>query len=830
MKLRYLIKYIYSFLFQKNSNLSKTYLVDYVKRSSAKSFWEKIAGNFFNFFDRKIEKRKIKNWSKKKKSEQEKLIYEIIKKSKSFILNLTIAFLCFWVFDLTFNELFHQLLNKELVSVLPDDFENLVEEFLKFMIPTLSAFIALIFSLYGVVTQVVMDKYSTSVTKYINEDKFSNLFLRSLVFINIFATLLYIRAYLFQSTPITISFLFVIFALCLTLLSLLLFKDSYTYSVKPENLFRRLGNDILEQIDIVAGLDPSVKNSRSIIFHSGERVRSLLNIFESLYDDLIRDGNVKDINQAPIALSVVFLDYIEKRKLIDEDKSLWFPKINRPFDGDTYIKVNYEIQGKGSLYMPAPHKEWFENRIKEMFSLMTRKISVVNEDTYSRCVIQSYQSILAGERVQNQYGVYDTKIHGAYEGGELGIFKMFYEEFLKLSEYFDIKSESYEFDYINSLFVTGIVLIDENEKILKEVRTFLEGVVKDQRLIVTHDDIRDISFPKYIHVILSELIDSLKVEIVCEGRVITPASFFINEVLEKIKAKSELDSQEYFGSLLKDIHLLIKKEFKSENYQRAFRFIELELRFFQRLVYINKFDLVDQHKEIIKDIQGYVMNTPTSELMKTDLFDIVEQLIFPIALAGKKDILNHLTVILLFLLRFVYMQKINKPEDKVLLMRTLVIIGGFLFILCEFEEDLTLLEIYKTNLSIYYPDTFKILSLIESFRKNDTFLSLSINKEVNVYNRWFGVIYGKIDKLPKKLFQTKTRFGMSNAADHPSDLIKEMSLSPILDVEKCNQKFIEWIEEDKKRELMFMFIGILRNKSLLATRKNKRDKLNTSEV
>ena len=797
MKLWRAIKYGLSILFKRRKKPLHSYVDNWDNPPLIKRLWDKTSGFFYNLYESRKERFKIWRWAKSEDAKEENIIFEVVQKSSKRLISFVVIFLSLWIIDYVLNA----ILRADLINTLPMKYADFVQNFLGIMIGALSAFIALIFSLYGVVVQVIMQKYSTPVTKYINEDKFPNFFLRGLVFIDLFAIFLYLRGELLPSTPIVISFAFLVFAIGYSMIALLLFKDSYTYSIKPDNLFTRLGGDIVAQINIAAGYDKAVRDSISVIHHSGEKARELFDVLESLFDDLLREKNLKDISKAPPTLAFVFLDYVEKRKFIEDEQGWWFPKHLQLVKGDSMssfiIKANYEMQGRGVLHMPVRNKEWFEQRTKELLDLMTRSIPIINEDAYTRAVILAYNFILAGKYTQNEYGQYNGKIRGAYENGEMEMFKLFYEEFAKLPNILDFSSESVSIEYLNTLFAVGLVLLDENKKVLQVIEKFLKKIVADDKVVATIDDLKKLNLPKHVHNLFCELFEGLNAEIVCEGKVITPTEVFTKEILYKLKEKYEKDADELFTHVLEDIDVLLAKLFEEKQYETCLRLIELEIRWFQKLVYLDKFDFAIKHSKALNTAYKYVVKTPVNDLQKIGLLDALELLIFPVAIANKKDLFSPLSAMLIFLLQFVYTPQQEKPEEQLLLLRTLVVIGGLLYLIGEFEENFSLLKIYAEKLHIIYPDTAKTLGVLEKL-KRDSGMILSgkiINREATRYHHWFGVMHGKIDSLPKVLYQTKIYAGMSEAANHPSNFIKEMSVGSLFDEDECIEKFIEWLEK-----------------------------------
>jgi len=796
MKLWHTIKYWFCRLFKRQKNPLHSYVDDWANPTLTQQIWDKIAGFFYNWGEEKLEQYKIWRWGKSKDATEEKIIFEVASKSKKRLVNFMLIFLGLSGLDF----ILQTILSSKIGGILSESYTPFIQSFLVVIIGTISGFIALIFSLYGVVVQIVMQKYSTSVTKFINEDKFPNFFLRSLIFIDLLAIFLYLRGELLPTIPIVVSFLFLLLSIIYTMIALILLKDSYSYSIKPENLFIRLGTEVCEQIRIAAGYDKTVRNSRSVIHYSGKRTRELFEVFASLFDDLLREKNFKDISKAPATLAFIFVEYLEKRKFIEDEQGWWFPKQFKLMKGDSMtsyaIKANYEIQGKGVLHMQVRNKEWFEQRTRELLDLMTRNIPIVNEDAYTRAVISAYNVILVGQPTKNKYDQYDSKIRGAYENGEIEVFKWFYEEFSKLAHILNLESENVSAEFLNTLFAIGLVLMEENEEVLSTVEEFLKSVVSEGQINATSDDLKKLNLPKNAHNLVCELLRGLKAEVTCEGMVVTPTSSFIQEISDKLKNKYLKDADDLLTRIFTDVDKLIHEQLEKKSYALCLSLIELEIRWFQKLTYLEKFELATKHGEVLSNAYKYILKIPVEDIQKVDLLDALELLIFPIAVANKKDLFSPLSAILVFLLIGVYRPQQQTPEEQLLLMRTLVVLGGFLYLVGEFEEDFSLLEVYSANLHIVYPNPATTLKALENL-KNISGITLSgriISREVTRYHHWFSVMHGRINALPKTWHQTRIYAGMSEAADHPSNFIKEMSVGLLFDEDECIKRFIEWLK------------------------------------
>lgn len=775
--------------------------------------FESIGGNLYYIFQRAKERFRVWRYRKSKQEQEEGIIFEIIQHSKKLLLNLLLIIILFSLFDYG-SYFFLNSFDLKITNFINSLSIGFIELILEISIGAISAILGLIFALYAVGFQITTEKYSSKVSDYINQEIVGNFFFKLLVFTDLFAlfTLLkikFINIYPYFSFPAVIIFVSISF------LGILIFKDHYILTLKPKRIFERLWRDLREKIHLVSQRKKRAFKSWSIVQNTRDKSNEFLDLMEFLFDDLLRSKNWNDLIYSPIVLAHILVEYANKKRYIDKERGWWFPRrYEQVKSGDIVslpIKLDYEIRGTGPLHITTPDFNWFEDRIYKLLEHMTSKIDFIEErDNLILNIIKAYQIILAGDYVKDRFGRYQKEIHGAYENQETAVFEKFFTGFRELFSKIDFSNDSIMIAYMNTYFAIGLVIVEGFE--YEHYRKVIKNLINDKfTLALTREKLENIKLPTIFYNKLLDYYDRLEIEQYCEGDIKTPKDWLEHEVISGSQVEEKELFDNYFKLLIEHQNRILDELHKNKQYKNLALFLKMRLEWFSRLLYIKKLELAEEQARVITNKITYILDIPKNILIEIEFLEAIEKLIFPAILESKSSLFNNLAQSLRLLLSV-----LNYGESDVDCLiernRLVLILGGFIYFVSEFEQDQKfLIDYVKTLERAYQPGFFaKLVEMMADPRKlGGLRLTLKlIQLETARYHHWFVQVLQKVDALPKTYGKVRSYVGLQEVADHPSKFIREISYGPSFYEEECINAFVEWV---KKQEEIKKLVNLLNN-------------------
>lgn len=777
-------------------------------------------GFFYRIFQRRRESLRILRRNQERRKTEYTIPIQIVRYSKGTILFLLFAFslalLGDWGVD-KFSIIISHVQNGWVQTPISRlDFFTLPDrEFLKLVleicIGAISAVLGLIFALYAVGFQMTTEKYSSKVSDYVNQETVGNFFFKLLVFTDLFAIVVLIRVQLIQLNPF-LSFIAVMVLVAVCLLGIVVFKNHYIITIKPKNLFDRLRYDMRESIRLASDRNRYSYNSWSIVQISRNRTQELLSILKTLFEDLWHAENWNDVTYTPMVLSNLLTEYAKKKKYIDRDRGWWFPQTQVEVKASNMsslaLKLNFELQGKGPLRIGSPDYLWFENSILDILQTVESRIGTAEETTHLlKHVIDFYQAVLAGDYSKDQYGRYQKTVASLYENQETDAFEKYLDAYFKLYE--KVKTDDELGSYLNGYFAIGLTLIDgfDYSKYQEIIKSLIGA---DGQLTRTRKELVLIDLPGVFYNQILDYWDRLDLEVQCEGHVITPQARLEKETLEDARTKEKQYFDKFFDKLCKHNNTILADLYKKGNHKELAIFIKVRFEWISRMLYIEKITLADEHGAKVAGAGVYLSFLPKQILLDSEFWEEFEKLLFPSVIENCPKLFRILAGLLTLMLPVINADEKN-IDNIIYRNRLSLILGGFVYLVCEFRQDHGLLIKYVQTIEVAY-QRGRFIQAMEMLAKPrdvgglDLTLKL-INWETTRYHHWFGEILRQIYELPKTYDNVRFYSGMQEVADHPSKFIRELSYRPYQPEEECVEEFVEWA---KKREAIKDFIAVLK--------------------
>jgi len=694
---------------------------------------------------------------------------------------------------------------------LPDgEFLKLV---LEISIGAISAILGLLFALYAVGLQLTTDKYSSAVSDYVNQETVGNFFFKLLVFTDIFAIAVLLRIQIL-TLPSSISFIAVIILVVICLLGIIVFKNHYIFTIKPKNLFERLQSDMKEGIWLASDRTRYSYKSWSIIQTSRMRTQNYLSILKTLFEDLWHAENWNDVIYTPMVLANLITEYAKRKKYIDRERGWWFPQTQEEVKANNMstltLKLNFELQGKGPLRIGSPDYLWFENGIFDIVKAVESRIGTAPQDTHLlKYVIDFYQTTLAGDYGKDEYGRYQKTIVGLYENQETDAFEKYLDGFFAL--YGRVQTDDELGAYLNAYFAIGLTLIDGFDYTkYQEVVKSLVGV--DGQLTHMREELAQLDLPGVFYNQILDYWDRLDIEVQCEGHVVTPQDRLEKETLDDARAKEKQYFNKFFEKLITHHNTVLKDLYQKGKHKELAMFIKARFEWISRLLYINKVTLADEYGAKIAGAGVYLPFIPKQIILDLEFWEELEKMLFPAVIENCQTLFKVLSGLLTLMLPVINANE--KDIDNVMYRNRLaLILGGFVYLVCEFRQDFRLLVEYVQTIEAAYQQGRFIQAMEMLAEPKDVGgLNLTlklINWETTRYHHWFGQILWKIDQLPKTYDDVRFYSGLQEVADHPSKFIRELSYGPVNSEEECTEAFVEWV---KKRESVRQLVEVLNKK------------------
>lgn len=773
------------------------------QKSNLRRFIDNFLGRSYRLLQFQKEKFRVWRFNRLSDLRGNRITLEIIKHSKKLIFFIILFFIGTTCLDYGVDYLNSIVLQRNWLKIvigLPS--YDFIELLLEIFIGAIAVVLGLIFALYSVGFQASTEKYTESVSSYINREPVGNYFFRLLIFTEIYNILLLIRLQFISVFPYS-SFIISFLLVGLSLLGIVIFKDHYLVSIKPKSLFERMWSEFLEGIEVVSKRKSSFFKSWSIIRTTQIKVERLITTFFDLCDDLIRD---KKLNEASIGIVIVgniLRDYVEKKRYIDTKYSWWFPEkyeLVKATDMHMYsIKAHFEKEGKGILHLPKPNYSWLEDRILRRLEKVQRESDTDTDEQLLTGLIEGYKIILSGVALKDEKGKGLIAKGGAYQEQEFEVFEKCLKQFLNLSEKFDLNNENVLTDYINAYFTISHFVLEGFKWDLLEIPLRKLGGLK-------RETVEDLKLPSLFRQKLIDYHERLEVETELEGEIVTPIGWWEKEVTDILAQEEKHITDKYLQLFIDDSNKMIKRFIDTKNNLFLAHFMKVQYNWLNTLVCQDKIDLAEDCVQKISSNTFYIMTIGKETLETVELLEYLEYGVFPAVIRNNtilsKNYFRAITDTVIMLCR-----NEKNPEIVIEKYRLFLIIGGLTYLVAEFKQDFSVLKEYTKHLVELNGILYKkghFLDFFEALQKyNPTQLMFT---ETTKYHLWFVDICQQIDALPKMSERKPGMFVCDEVARHPSQFIRELSVHGLYEEESCIEGFIEWL---KKREQIKEIITIL---------------------
>lgn len=798
-----------------------TYSFDVEKKPNRFAYaWGVFAGFFYGLFQRRRESLRVFYRNQERRKTEYAIPLQIVRNSMGTIWVLFLVFaaaiLADWGIDRLATALSHVQVGWFQVFTSHLDFFTLPDTgFLKLVleisIGAISAILGLLFALYAVGLQLTTEKYSSAVSDYVNQETVGNYFFKLLVFTDVFAIAVLLRIQLL-SLPPSASFIAVVVLVVICLLGIIVFKGHYILTIKPKNLFERLQSDIKTSIRLASDRSRYSYNSWSIVQVSRTQTQEHLSLLKTLFEDLWHAENWNDVIYTPMVLANLITEYAKRKKYIDRERGWWFPQTQVEVKANNMstltLKLNFELQGKGPLRIGSPDYLWFENRIFDIAKAVESRVGTAPQDTHLlKYIIDFYQITLAGDYEKDEHGRYQKTVAGLYENQETEAFEKYLDSFFTLYE--KVQTEDELGSYLNVYFAIGLTLI-EGFDYIKYQEIIKSLISAGGQLTRTREDLARLDLPGVFYNQILDYWDRLDLEVQCEGRVVTPQDCLERETLEDARTKEKQYFDKFFEKLLAHHNTVLKDLYQKGKHKELAMFIKARFEWISRLLFINKVTVADEYGAKIAGAGVYLPFLPKQILLDSEFWEELEKVLFPAVIEGCENLFKVLSGLLTLMLPVINADE--KNVDNIMYRNRLgLILGGFVYLVCELRQNYRLLiEYVQTIEAAYQPGHFikamEVLSKPKEVGGLDLTLKL-INWELTRYHHWFGEIIGKIWELPKTHDNVRFYSGLQEVADHPSKFIRELSYRPYQPEEECAEAFVEWV---KRREAMREMVEVLK--------------------
>lgn len=782
--------------------------------------WGVFVGFFYSIFQKRRESLRIHYRNQERRKTEYTIPMQILRYSMSTVIFLiallTLVVLGDWGIEKLMTALSHvqaswfiSFVSYFEFFILPErDFLELV---LEISIGAISAILGLLFALYGVGFQIITEKYSSKVSDYVNQETVGNYFFKLLVFTDLFAIAVLLRVKILTIAP-SLSFVVAMVLVAICLLGIIVFKNHYILTIKPKNLFERLWSEIKENIRLASDRTRYSYNSWSIVQTSRMRTQELLSLLKALFEDLWHAENWNDVTYTPMVLSNMLTEYAKRKKYIDRDRGWWFPQTQIEVKANNMsslaLKLNFELQGKGPLRIGSPDYLWFENSIFDILKTVEARIGTAPQDTHLlKYIIDFYQTVLAGDYEKDRHGRYQKSIAGLYENQETDAFEKYLDGFFALYE--KVQTDDELGAYLNGYFAIGITLI-EGFDYAKYQETIKSLVDSQGRLTHTREELALLDLPGVFYSQILDYWDRLDLEMQCEGRVVTPQNRLEKETLDDARAKEKQYFDKFFEKLITHHNSVLKDLYQKGKHKELAMFIKARFEWISRLLYVNKVTLADEYGAKIAGAGVYLPFLPKQILIDSEFWEELEKMLFPSVIENCQTLFKVLSGLLTLMLPVINADE--KNLDNIMYRNRLaLILGGFVYLACEFRQDYRLLVEYVQTIEVAYQQG-RFIQAMEMLAKPkdvgglDLTLKL-INWETTRYHHWFGEILGQVHQLPKTYDNVRFYSGMQEVADHPSKFIRELSYRMFNPEEECAEAFVEWV---KKREAIRQLVDVFK--------------------
>lgn len=720
---------------------------------------------------------------------------EILKYSKKLILYLILASILTTALDWSYwhfikpNLANIQFISSHFSSISVSD----IQTGLTIYVGAVSALLGLIFALYAVGFQLTTDRYSEDVTSFMNEEPVSNYFFGLLIFTDIFSIITLIKLQL-VTTPPVLSFLLATLMVILCLLGVVIFKKHYIESMKPVSVFRRIWQQNIRIFSIVTAKSGYKTKSWSII--SGSRIRSkkLLNIFGSLYDDLINTKKFDDASYGPLIMGKILREYLDNKRFINNDRGWWAEqRFEVPNGGDMSVESDmqnaYEIQGRGVYLTSSQDSDWFEKRSLEILKTMRDSACIQKNAMMIARVSEGYKQILAGDRERK--GDNDPiDILGAWQNQEFFAFDQGLTDFLEFVDQAGFGNSSYSANIINDYFAVWITCVEKWD-ITSAINVAKEFYSGDQ-LKKSKKFLKNKNIPMESRKILIGYWQMLELEQKLEGKIITPKAVLIEELTVSINEILSKQSKSTLEKFLEHSNKLIDSLVEEKNYEYVGQFIKMQMMVVSRLQYDDQSDLANIFAPSISKNCRHLLLIGKSEIVELKLLDQCERGFFVAIMNNEIPLVNAYAKSLI-LVRQVVITDVTDENEVIKHSRQIMFWGAALYILSELSSDERIIKDYVELLNKLYPNSSlpKMVTLLKDLKPTDL-----IGWEVNRYSRWFLEISKKLKReLVEEPYHDVGEIGYSTRYIHESEFIRSLSEWEYDISDRAIEAFSEWVTE-----------------------------------
>ena len=369
------------------------------------------------------------------------------------------------------------------------------------------------------------------------------------------------------------------------------------------------------------------KKSWRVIQGSRIQARRCLNIFGSLYRDLVRTEKLDDASYGPIILGNLLRGYLENKRFINNSYGWWSEKRFEQPTGASFseysIKAAYELQGRGPYFSTEQDNEWFENSALALLIEM-RNIALEKKDPKLLYrASEGYKQLLVGGRENKSNGdLYE--ILGAWQYQEFYTVDAALPEFLKLVDSIDFSDEVSGINILNDYFAIAVTMADkwDAQEVIEQAKKFYLGDQLNNKKHFTHDK----KIPAEAMKVLLDYWGRLEVEQKLEGKTITPQGSLISSLESALTATLDKQRLNTFETLFSHSSEMIKKLTENKNYEYAGQFIKMQMTWITRLLHEEQSEIAKHFATFISDNSQYILLLPTM-LPSADFFICIVELL-----------------------------------------------------------------------------------------------------------------------------------------------------------------------------------------------------------
>lgn len=723
-------------------------------------------------------------------------------------------------------------------SLAPDSIKTLLLAYFA----AVTALLGIIFAFYSVGFQISTSKFSSEVTDYLNQEKVGKFFFNLLVIAGVFSLVTLIVQY-GVNFPLTIPFWIATFLVIFSLLGILIFKDDYITKLKSRSIFSQIYNENLRAIkqvnqyhnprirSFVLTRNPNIqsfklhlqtRDSWSIVMTQQKNISRRLKIHSVLFRDLIREGSIDDASYGIIVLGYFVDAYIEIKHFIDSDRPWWFPSYQDIVSADDMsmfpLKANYEAKGIGRMGVTKSKKNWLEDKVIEQLESIQNDVELMKQPRIANALIHAYETILAGRFEKTNLGLQKT-VRGVYELQDFELAERVYGLFFALGE--KITDESVKGEYINTLGQIKTVAADgfslrgfpgKLDDWKPQFKTHITALLQEEKT-QSKASIVKLKLPKYFHQLLTDYLERLKVEEFAEGKLITPETWLIEELMKYAEAKEKETREKFLFSLLDGMFNLWEQ---STDISMKNNFNLIVFGLFNQLISSNEWEFLEKiiTKYKVK-LFKLLIHIDSGNFIELELREPIEFGVFN-ALVVRRKVIFDFYAGLFFLTQIHLGTKIDRSDmTQVLkLARRPMMLGALAYVVSELDDDFHYVKKVTELAEPLFPNT-DLGTLFELTKDMKVGLGTStlyqiIYEEANRYRPYYRDIINSIFDLPPDwITHGGPPFGMSSTqtVKHKSSFIRDLASFRLADMEECFDGYVEWL---KKREQIKKLISILR--------------------